>query len=180
MTAYNFSRLTVLVADSNRHMRTVATQILRGFGMARIIETDDGADAFTEMRMSVVDFVICDWMMEPLDGYDFTKLVRTAKDSPNPFVPIVMLTGHTEAYRVMQARDAGTTEFLAKPVSAQTLYRRLVSIIEHPRPFIRAAGFTGPERRRRKNAARTGDERRAVAAPKAGLSPTEVEALMRR
>lgn len=180
VTTYNFSRLSVLVADPNRHMRLVLTQILRGFGMARIIETDDGADAFSEMRAGVVDFVICDWMMEPLDGYDFTKLVRTAKDSPNPFVPIIMLTGHTEAGRVMRARDAGATEFLAKPVSAQTIYRRLVSIIENPRPFVRAPGFTGPDRRRRKGCSYTGIERRAIPAPKKpGLTSTEVHNLMR-
>lgn len=180
VTAYNFSRLSVLVADPNRHMRLVPTQILRGFGMARIVETDDGADAFSEMRAGPVDFVICDWMMEPLDGYDFTKLVRTAKDSPNPFVPIIMLTGHTEVGRVMRARDAGATEFLAKPVSAQTIYRRLVSIIENPRPFVRAPGFTGPDRRRRRGGSYTGVERRATTAPaKPGLTPTQVDNLMR-
>jgi DNA-binding response OmpR family regulator len=106
--------------------------------------------------------------------------VRTAKDSPNPFVPIIMLTGHTEAYRVMRARDVGVTEFLAKPVSAQTLYRRLVSIVENPRQFVRAAGFSGPERRRRKGEARIGDERRADVPTRTGLSSAEVDALMRR
>lgn len=164
-------------------MRMVLIQILRGFGMARIIEADDGADAFSEMRTCLVDFVICDWMMEPLDGYDFTRLVRTAKDSPNPFVPIIMLTGHTEAFRVMQARDVGVTEFLAKPVSAQTLYRRMVSMIEHPRHFVRTAHFVGPERRRHRHSTHHGDDRRSdgvAPKPRAGpLSPTEVETLMR-
>jgi len=175
-------------------MRMVLTQILRGFSLGRIIEVDDGADAFAEMRASAVDFVIYDWMMEPLDGYDFTRLVRTAKDSPNPFIPIIMLTGHMEVFRVMQARDAGVTEFLAKPVSAQTLYRRIVSVIENQRAFVRAPQFVGPDRRRHKTSNRVGEERRAsekakaqnAAAPAATdakknghLSPAEVQALLR-
>jgi two-component system chemotaxis response regulator CheY len=157
---YNFARLTVLIADDNRHMRQVVVGILRGFGFRNIIECDDGSDAFAEMRANSIDMVICDWIMEPLDGYDFTRLVRTASDSPNPFVPIIMLTGHTEIFRVMQARDAGITEFLAKPVSAQTLWRRLVAVIDNPRPFVRAPHYVGPDRRRRAKPDYDGPERR--------------------
>src|SRR2546423_87136 len=74
--------------------------------------------------------------------------IRSSPDSPDPFAPIVMLSGHTEKARVMQARDAGITEFMAKPVSARSLYARIVSIIENPRPFVRTKDYFGPDRRR--------------------------------
>jgi DNA-binding response OmpR family regulator len=92
--------------------------------------------------------VITDWIMEPLDGIDFTQMVRSASDSPNPFVPIVMLTSNTSRDRVQEARDVGVTEFLAKPLTAKSLYNRLVMIIENPRQFIRTAIYFGPDRRR--------------------------------
>ena len=56
--------------------------------------------------------------MEPLDGLDFARLIRTASDSPQPFVPIIMITGYTEEARVRAARDVGVTEVLCKPVTA--------------------------------------------------------------
>lgn len=171
---YNFERLNALIADDNRHMRRVVADVLHGFGFRNVIECDDGSDAFAEMRAAAIDLVICDWIMEPLDGYDFTRLVRTAADSPNPFVPIIMLTGQTELYRVTQARDAGITEFLSKPVSAHTLWKRIISVIDHPRPFIRSSHYVGPDRRRHAKTTHTGTERRTgpSSAPAAGVSPT--------
>ena len=62
--------------------------------------------------------------MKPMDGLEFTRRVRNDEHSPNPFVPIIMITGHTEKYRVEAARDAGVTEFLAKPITAQNLFIR--------------------------------------------------------
>ena len=147
--SYNLERLNFLVVDDNRHMRLIVKSILYSFGVRSVVEAEDGADAFRELRTYSADIVICDWKMEPLDGIDFTRMVRTASDSPNPFVPIVMLTGNTEQRRVVEARDAGVTEFLAKPISAKSLYSRIAGIIEHPRPFIRAKHYFGPDRRRK-------------------------------
>jgi two-component system, chemotaxis family, chemotaxis protein CheY len=75
-------------------------------------------------------------------------------------VPIIMLTGHSEKKRVTAARDAGVTEFLAKPISAKSLYERVLNIVVNPRPFIRAKGYFGPDRRRNASANYTGPERR--------------------
>ena len=79
----------------------------------------------------MADVLIVDWHMEPLDGLDFVRLVRTAKDSANSYVPIIMLTGYTEYRRVTDARDAGVNEFLAKPISAGALYLRFASIVDN-------------------------------------------------
>jgi DNA-binding response OmpR family regulator len=75
-------------------------------------------------------------------------------------VPIIMMTGHTERTRVTAARDAGITEFLAKPISAKGLYQRVYSVVAQPRPFIKTATYFGPERRRTSNAKYAGPERR--------------------
>jgi DNA-binding response OmpR family regulator len=63
-------------------------------------------------------------------------------------VPIIMITGHTERYRVEAARDAGVTEFLAKPVTAHNLFARITEILERPRAFVRCDRYFGPDRRR--------------------------------
>ncbi|MBU6298344.1 MAG: response regulator, partial [Alphaproteobacteria bacterium] len=78
----------------------------------------------------------------------FTREVRTSAQSPNPYVPIIMVTGHTERHRVETARDAGVTEFLAKPITAQNLFLRIAEIVERPRSFVRCNGYFGPDRRR--------------------------------
>jgi two-component system chemotaxis response regulator CheY len=156
----DLSRLNILVIDDNPHMRTLVREILLGFNVKNVHECRDGSDALDELRQWPADIAIVDWMMEPLDGLDFTRLIRSASDSPNPFLPIIMLTGHTERFRVVEARDAGVTEMLAKPMTANTLYARLKDVIESPRPFIRTATYTGPDRRRRATQSYAGPFRR--------------------
>ena len=74
--------------------------------------------------------------------------------------PIIMVTGHTEKARVTAARDAGITEFLAKPISAKGLYQRILNVVANPRPFIKTKTYFGPDRRRNVNANYVGPERR--------------------
>jgi two-component system chemotaxis response regulator CheY len=91
---------------------------------------------------------VLDWVMEGLSGLDLAHMIRTDPAAPNPFVPLIMLTGHTEMDHVRQARDGGINEFIAKPVSVKTMMSRLVAAIEHPRPYVRTSRYFGPCRRR--------------------------------
>jgi CheY-like chemotaxis protein len=164
MAGYDFAHLSVLVVDDNQHMLTILKTILHGFGIKTIYETQNATDAFVELRNVPIDIVIVDYNMSPLDGADFTRLVRRGEDSPHPYVPIIMLTAHTERHRVVTARDAGVSEFLRKPVTPKDLYLRLVSVIETPRPFVRSPNYVGPCRRRRDDPSYSGPERRGPVA----------------
>ena len=162
MSGYRFDRLKILVVDDNQHMRKLVVAILQAFGVIQIFEAADGNQAWTMLREANPDVVILDWMMEGLTGIELVKMVRTSPQTPNPFVPIIMLTGYTQVDHVRQARDAGVNEFLAKPVSVKAVMSRLVSVIEHPRPYVRTKAYFGPCRRRRGKEEYRGPERRAM------------------
>ena len=189
---YNIQQLHFLVVDDNKHMSMLIKNLLHALGSRMVAEANAAADAFAELTHFPADIIITDYHMQPLDGLDFVRLVRTGSDSPNPFVPIIMLSGHTEMNKIMQARDAGVHEYLAKPISAKSLYSRIDSIIARPREFIETRSFFGPDRRRRAMSF-TGPERRqadlkvssptpadaaaADAGEEAGLSQAELDAL---
>jgi two-component system, chemotaxis family, chemotaxis protein CheY len=160
MSGYRFDRLKVLVVDDNPHMRKLVIAILQAFGVVQIFEAADGNKAWAVLREANPDVVILDWMLEGMTGIEVVQLVRTSAQTPNPFVPIIMLTGYTTLDYVRQARDAGVNEFLAKPVSVKAVMTRLVSVIEHPRPYVRTKGYFGPCRRRRSTTEYRGPERR--------------------
>lgn len=162
-----FASLHVLVVDDNAHMRSIVVAILRGIGIGTVKEATDGADAFEVMRAGVPDIVICDLKMDPIDGLDFSNMVRTAPDSPFPFVPIIMMTGHTERSKVVAARDSGINELLSKPISAKTLMDRIIAVIDKPRPFIKTPTYVGPCRRRTNPKDYIGPWRRANDDPEA-------------
>jgi two-component system chemotaxis response regulator CheY len=105
--AYNIEQLHFLVVDDNMHMSMLIKNLLHALGSRQVVEANAAADAFAELTHFPADIIITDYHMQPLDGLDFVRLVRTGSDSPNPFVPIIMLSGHTEMRKTMQARDAG-------------------------------------------------------------------------
>lgn len=159
---YDISNLSFLIVDDNHYMRSILKTMLSGFGSRDVYEASDVAEAFELFRTHAIDVIITDLQMDTLDGSEFTQMVRTAKDSPNPFVPIIMLTAYTERHRVEKARDAGITEFLSKPICAKDLFLRVISCVERSREFVRDTSFVGPDRRRTRQDGYKGEDRRKV------------------
>ena len=146
--AADFRRVRTLIVDDNNYMLTILRTILHGFGIKQIHESRDPAEAFDLVRSDAIDIIITDYQMDILDGLDFVRLVRTADDSPNPLVPIIMLSAYSERSKVMAARDAGVTEFCCKPITAKEMFSKIAAVINEPRPFIRNRHYFGPDRRR--------------------------------
>lgn len=138
----------ILIADDNVHMRKILTAMLRSAGAQMIRETGDGAEAFSALAQFPADLALVDFNMAPLDGVAFTRLVRNSADSPNTFLPVIMMTGHAERRRVHEARDAGVNEFVVKPLTARSVMARIEAVVMKPRPYIRTDDYFGPCRRR--------------------------------
>lgn len=148
-TKFDFASVGVMVVDDNRHMRALLCSILHALGFKQVREFGDGETALMHIDELRPDIVITDWHMEPMNGMELVRNIRNAAEETTRYVPIIMLTGHSEADRVRMARDAGVHEFLAKPISAKSLLARIIRIVEHPRPFIKTTDYFGPDRRRR-------------------------------
>ena len=154
--------LQVLLVDDNAHMREITASVLRSVGIGKIWEASDGAAAMERLLKHSIDLVFVDLKMDGLDGLEFTRMVRNDPTSANPYLPIIMTTGHSEASRVIAARDVGVTEFLAKPITARAVVDRLNAVIIGARPFIKTDGFFGPDRRRAKRDDYAGAPKRAL------------------
>lgn len=158
--AYQFQRISILVVEDNQPMLDITRSLLMTFGVSHVYQAKNGEEGFQVYKKYNPDLIIADWMMKPIDGISFTRLIRNDPKSPNPFVPVILMTGFSEKRRVLQARDAGITEFLVKPFNARDLYRRIAQIIERPRQFVRSEDFFGPDRRRKINPHYNGPLRR--------------------
>jgi len=155
-----YDLLRILLVDDNHHMRMLLTEILRALGVVHIYEANDGAEGLQMMRDHPIDIIMTDLSMQPLDGIDFVRLLRNSPDSPNQLASVIMVTCHSTFARVNEARDAGVSEFLTKPLTARVVVERLHQAIEHPRPFVRSGDYFGPDRRRRVDPAYDGPRRR--------------------
>lgn len=160
--AYNLRKLNILLIDDDSTMRALLRDILKAFDVGDVRTASGGARAYAELQNYHADIVIVDWLMKPMSGLEFLKRVRLSDDTPNPFVPTIMLTAYSDKRRVLASRDAGTTEFLIKPITPTRLYNRIAAVIEDNRCYVRSEGFFGPDRRRA-DRPYTGPERRDAA-----------------
>ena len=159
MNSYDLSELNILVLEKNVLLRRLLTDVFSEFGVPTVFSTHDPLEAYNYFCNSAPDIIFCDCTPD-LDGMSFVRQFRQADDTPNPYSPIVVVTANTELRHVCCVRDNGMTEFLAKPISAKTIYARLCSVIENPRAFIRVGEFFGPDRRRSQAEGYESSERR--------------------
>jgi two-component system chemotaxis response regulator CheY len=160
-----FELIKILLVDDNHHMRLMLNEILRAIGVREVHEAANGAEAIQALRTQPIDIVMTDLAMQPMDGIDFVRRLRNGHESPNPMVPVIMITGHSTLRRVAEARDVGVTEFLSKPVTARGVIERINRVVEHPRPFVKTNSYFGPDRRRRADPDYPGPYRRLADRP---------------
>lgn len=152
--------INILLVDDNAFIRGVVLQCLLHMGFRRVEGCASGVDAIEIMRETKsgegtfrnltgpVDIIISDLIMPQLSGLQLLEWLRTNKDSPNRFVPFIMISGAVDEEKVHEARDAGANEFIAKPFSIGSVFSCLQAVIDRPRQFVATRSYFGPDRRR--------------------------------
>ncbi|WP_341898105.1 response regulator [Ferrovibrio terrae] len=144
----DFSHVRFLIVDSNRLMCQLIKDILMMLGCTQCTTARDSEKAIANLRAGGFDVLITEWNLKPRSGLELLDWLRTDGGSPDRMMPVIMLTANSEFEYVMESRDKGVTEFLAKPFTADGMYRRLVSVVARPRDFVSVKGYFGPDRRR--------------------------------
>ncbi len=147
--AFDFKKLSILVVEDTAPMRKLIASVLETMGVGQIYTAEHGEDGYEQFKKYNPDIVLADWHMAPMNGIELTEEIRINTLSPNRMVPVILVTGYSALARVAEARDAGVTEFLIKPFSANDLAKRIAYVINRPRDFIDSPNYFGPDRRRR-------------------------------
>lgn len=145
----DFSKVSFLIVDTNPLSNQLVRDILSVLGATAIRSANSVERACSILRRDPVDIIITEYHLEPDNGLALIDWVRSSPESSDRMIPIIMLTANSEQDYVINARDKGVTEFLAKPFNVEGLYRRLVAVIAKPRSFVNADEYFGPDRRRR-------------------------------
>ena len=149
MAIESITKHGVLIADPSAHMASLIAVMLRSIGRRDIREAYDAGRAMIELKRRVFNVIVIDDALDGMDGVAFTRQLRAATDCQNRLIPVIMMSAAPDAKRIADARDAGVTEFLRKPFAANHLQSRLAAIAAHPRGFIEAHEYVGPDRRRK-------------------------------
>lgn len=149
-----------LVVEANAFQRALTSEILRAAGAGVIEPCGDTTEAVEACKLHAPDVVLTDWDLAPLDGVEFTRLIRRGATAIPKDAPVIMVTARKTAGDVQTAQNAGVDEYLVKPFNTDGLMRRLYAVFFKRRSFVESFGYVGPCRRRKLVAEFSGPRRR--------------------
>ncbi len=118
--------LTVLVVDDSSTMRKIIIRSLQAVGVPDVVEAKDGAEAVDRFKEGGIDLILTDWNMPNKSGLEVVQEIRAI----NTQIPIVMITTEAEKRRVVEAIQAGVSDYLVKPFDSDTLREKLSKLAE--------------------------------------------------
>ena len=120
--------MNVLVVDDFATMRRIIKKALKAIGFNNFVEAEDGKDAIDKLIKNDVDLIFCDWNMPNMTGLDFLKHIRS--DAKYGNIPFIMITAEGQKGNIIQAVDAGVTNYIIKPFTADTIKEKLNKVFK--------------------------------------------------
>ena len=142
----DLSRIKAVIVDDLAFGREVARSLLVAAGVQNIWVASDVHEGWHLVCNQHPHLLILDWQMQGMPGLKLLEMVRQSPSSPNPFMPVLMLTAYREQQRVLEALGAGTTSYLVKPFTPREFYLKLKFCIEDKRSFEKQGSYFGPKR----------------------------------
>ena len=118
--------IRILVVDDFATMRRIVKNILSGLGFTNVVEAEDGSQGLAAVLEGGVDCIISDWNMPNMMGVDFLRAIRMNPDTQT--IPFLMVTAESNKENITEAVQAGVTNYVVKPFTAETLEQKLQSI----------------------------------------------------
>src|SRR5690349_23319176 len=124
--------MPILVVDDYSTMIRIIRNLLKQIGFENVDDASDGSAALAKMQSKKYGFVISDWNMEPMTGYDLLREVRASPEFSQ--TPFIMITAESKTENVIAAKKAGVNNYIVKPFNAATLKTKMEAV------FPEAAG----------------------------------------
>ncbi len=119
--------MNILVVDDYKTMLRILRNLLRQLNFSNIEEASDGIAALKKLRDSSIGLIISDWNMEPMTGIELLREVRG--DGKLKHIPFIMVTAESKSENVIAAKEAGVSNYIVKPFSAETLRSKMASVL---------------------------------------------------
>src|SRR3954464_11518610 len=172
MEQTEFSAHRVLLLGPKHHSIQVLRSVLAIIGVGKSVHVEETAAALDLLTMEHFHAVLC--VLKADSETDFVMAARRRNAMLNPTIPIFLMLGMARRPQGENARDSGATDVLTTPISPRTLAAKLRGATKHPRPFIVAQEFFGPDRRSKARPAFFGDDRRKKTPKKMRYELTQI------
>lgn len=124
--------IKVLVVDDMSTMRRIIKNVLRQIGFTDVMEAENGQEALTKLKAGGFGLVVSDWNMPGMQGIDLLRAVRA--DGELKTLPFLMVTAEAQKEHLIVAIQAGASNYVVKPFTAEVLQEKLEKIFSNPQP----------------------------------------------
>ena len=119
--------IKILIVDDFATMRRILKNILKQLGFKNLVEADDGTTAWDVLENQEIDLIISDWNMPKMTGLELLKKVRASTKYKT--APFLMVTAEAQKQNVIEAVQAGVSNYVVKPFTAEAIADKLGKII---------------------------------------------------
>ena len=137
----------ILIIEPSLAGARLIAELLKSAGAKQIHIEHTGAKALATCRLAEPQMIFTDVGGPSHEGLNFVRDLRRSHLACRQ-APVIVVTAEATASMIVAARNAGVHEFLRKPFTMRDLTRRLEAAALHPRDWIEAVGYVGPDRRR--------------------------------
>lgn len=123
------AEMNILIVDDYKTMLRVIRNMLNQLGYKNVDEASDGGAALALIQQKQYGLIISDWNMEPMSGFELLKAVR-AGGTGSQNVPFIMVTAESKVDNIIAAKQAGVSNYIVKPFSADTLKEKIASVLK--------------------------------------------------
>jgi len=120
--------ITILIVDDFASMRRIIKGTLKSIGFNNFLEAEDGLAALKVLEKEKVGLIISDWIMPNMNGLEFLKAVK--KDDRFKGLPFIMVTAEGQKGNVLEAINAGVSNYIVKPFTPETLQAKLQKVLK--------------------------------------------------
>jgi two-component system, chemotaxis family, chemotaxis protein CheY len=114
-----------LIVDDSSTMRRIIINTLTKLGYESFTEAGNGKEGLDRLSAGPVDMVITDWNMPEMNGVDFVRNLRATERGKS--LPVLMVTTNAANADVAEALQAGVTNYVVKPFTADTLKEKILA-----------------------------------------------------
>jgi two-component system chemotaxis response regulator CheY len=118
--------MKVLVVDDMSTMRRIVRNILKQLGVGNVVEAENGSDALSKLKADKFDFVVSDWNMPVMAGLELLRKIRA--DEQLKHIPVLMVTAEAQKENLVEAIQAGVSNYVVKPFTAEIIKQKLDKI----------------------------------------------------
>jgi two-component system chemotaxis response regulator CheY len=124
--------ITVLVVDDMSTMRRILKNVLKQIGFSNLVEAENGQDALNKLKVGDIGLIVSDWNMPVMQGIELLRTVRA--DAELKHLPFLMVTAEGQKENIIEAVQAGVSNYVVKPFTAEALQGKLEKIFAQPQP----------------------------------------------